>query len=88
MRHLYIATPDDLRLYLDTETTEKSLISADGGVPSIVDRLWLDLDKANPHRDPALGEFISGGVGKAQSGEGQQFTSLEDEIEDPSRGQI
>jgi len=39
------------------------------------DQLYLNTNKANPHRDPSIGTFISGGAGRAKSGEGQHDLS-------------
>lgn len=37
--------------------------------------LYLDLSKGNPHRDPTVGHFISGGAGKAMNKQGQEDMS-------------
>jgi hypothetical protein len=49
-------------LYLDMSTKSASL--------------YLDVDKANPHRDPSVGQFIAGGGGAAK-GAGQKDLSKE-----------
>lgn len=30
--------------------------------------LYLDLEKGNPHRDPSVGQYISGGKSKSKEG--------------------
>jgi hypothetical protein len=43
-------------------------------------RLYLDLEKGNPNRDPTVGQFIGGGAGKGQSKKGQK--DLDGEVKD------
>lgn len=47
--------------------------------------LYLDIEKGNPHRDPTVGHFISGGAGKAMNGHGQE--DLEEQVNNLMEGE-